>query len=78
MTPDAFVAKGKGATLKERSALQEHIVDLGRLLAEPRPAQADPRCLCRCFEISTTKVAGGDGFVLPGQSTTHVRGAGCR
>lgn len=42
MTPDQFIAKWRGASLKERSAAQEHFIDLCRLLDEPTPAEADP------------------------------------
>ena len=38
MTPGAFIAKWRAAELKERSAAQEHFIDLCRLLGEPRPA----------------------------------------
>ena len=50
MTPEAFVAKWKGVTLKERSAAQEHFIDLCRLLDEPTPAEADPTGSWYCFE----------------------------
>ena len=39
MTPDQFVAKWQGVTLNERSAAQEHFIDLCWLLDEP-PAEA--------------------------------------
>ena len=42
MNPEKFIAKWKDATLKERSAAQEHFIDLCRLLDEPTPAEADP------------------------------------
>jgi hypothetical protein len=42
MTPAAFVAKWKAADLKERSAAQEHFLDLCRLLDESTPAEPDP------------------------------------
>lgn len=62
MTPDAFVAKWKGVTLKERSAAQEHFIDLCRLLGEPTPAEADPSGAWYCFEKGATKAGGGDGW----------------
>ncbi len=62
MTPDAFIAKWKDATLKERSAAQEHFLDLCRLLDEPTPAEADPNGTWYCFEKGAKKAGGGDGW----------------
>jgi len=62
MTPDQFIDKWKDATLKERSASQEHFLDLCRLLDEPTPAQADPSGSWYCFEKGATKAGGGDGW----------------
>jgi hypothetical protein len=42
LTPQAFVDKWRYATLKERSAYQEHFIDLCRLCGQPTPAEADP------------------------------------
>ena len=42
MTPGEFIAKWLASELKERSAAQEHFIDLCRLLGEPTPAEADP------------------------------------
>jgi hypothetical protein len=42
LTAQAFVAKWRTATLKERSATQEHFIDLCRLTGQPTPAEADP------------------------------------
>jgi hypothetical protein len=41
MTPDQFIDKWTGVTLKERSSAHEHFLDLCRLLEEPSPAEAD-------------------------------------
>ena len=62
MTPDAFVAKWRAAELKERSAAQEHFIDLCRLLDEPTPAEADPAGDWYCFERGARKDTGGDGW----------------
>ena len=62
MTPDAFVAKWQGVDLKERSAAQEHFIDLCRMLGEPTPVEADPTGETYCFERGATKDSGGDGF----------------
>ena len=60
MTPDQFINKWQGLTLKERSAAQEHFLDLCRLLDEPTPAEADPNGTCYCFEKGAKKAGGGD------------------
>lgn len=61
MTPDEFIAKWRAAELKERSAAQEHFIDLCRLLGEPTPAKADPTGASYCFERGAAKTTGGDG-----------------
>ena len=62
MTPAAFIAKWRAAELKERSASQEHFIDLCRLLGEPTPAEADPTGESYCFERGTRKDGGGKGW----------------
>ena len=62
MTPDQFIAKWRDATLKERSAAQEHFIDLCRLLDEPTPAEADPIGAWYCFEKGAAKAGGGEGW----------------
>ncbi len=62
MTPDEFIAKWRASELKERSAAQEHFIDLCRLLDEPTPAEADPAGETYCFERGARKDAGGDGW----------------
>ena len=42
LTPQDFVDKWRSATLKERSAYQEHFIDLCRLIGHPTPAEVDP------------------------------------
>ena len=42
MAPGDFIAKWRASEFKERSAAQEHFIDLCRLLDEPTPAEADP------------------------------------
>lgn len=42
MTPEAFIKKWQDASTKEKSAAQEHFIDLCRLLGEPTPNEADP------------------------------------
>jgi len=42
MTPQEFIHKWKRANLSERSAYQQHFLDLCELLNQPKPAAADP------------------------------------
>lgn len=62
MTPGEFIAKWRASGLKERSAAQEHFIDLCRLLGEPTPAEADPTGEHYCFERGARKDTGGDGW----------------
>ena len=62
MTPGDFIAKWRASELKERSASQEHFIDLCRLLGEPTPAEADPAGERYCFERGARKDTGGDGW----------------
>ena len=62
MTPGEFIAKWRASELKERSAAQEHFIDLCRLLGEPSPAEADPTGERYCFERGARKDGGGKGW----------------
>ena len=62
MTPYQFIAKWRASELKERSAAQEHFIDLCRLLDEPTPAEVDPIGERYCFERGARKDTGGDGW----------------
>ena len=62
MTPQEFIAKWHASELKERSAAQEHFIDLCRLLGEPTPAEADPKGDHYCFERGALKDSGGEGW----------------
>ena len=62
MTPHEFITKWHASGLKERSASQEHFIDLCRLLGEPTPAEADPSGETYCFERGARKDTGGDGW----------------
>ena len=62
VTPGSFIAKWRASALKERSAAQEHFIDLCRLLGEPTPAEADPTGETYCFERGARKDTGGDGW----------------
>lgn len=57
-----FIRKWSAVELKERSAAQEHFLDLCRVLGEPSPATADPTGEFYCFERGATKASGGNGW----------------
>lgn len=62
MTPEQFIAKWGPVTLTERSAAQQHFIDLCRLLDQPTPAEADPTGETFTFEKGATKANGGRGW----------------
>ena len=62
MTPQTFVNKWQLITLKERSASQEHFLDLCALLDHPTPAEDDPTGERFTFEAGATKHSGGQGW----------------
>ena len=62
LTVDAFIRKWRAVELKERSAAQEHFIDLCRVLGESTPAEADPTGDFYCFERGATKASGGEGW----------------
>ncbi len=69
LTPQAFVDKWEKSKLSERSASQQHFLDLCRMLGQKTPAEADPEGNYYTFEMSVRKsggppeeAAGGKGF----------------
>jgi hypothetical protein len=42
MTPEQFIQKWSAVSLSERSAAQQHFLDVCPLIGEPTPAAADP------------------------------------
>ena len=62
MTPQEFIAKWQAANLSERSACQQHFLDLCELLGQPKPAAADPEGAWYCFERGVSKTEGGQGW----------------
>jgi type II restriction/modification system DNA methylase subunit YeeA len=62
LSPQEFVAKWRKATLKERSAAQEHFIDLCHLIGHPTPAEADPTGQTFTFEAGASKQRGGQGW----------------
>ena len=62
MTPSEFIKKWHAAELKERSAAQEHFLDLCELLDIPKPASVDPKGEWFTFEKGASKTGGGEGW----------------
>ncbi len=62
MTPEQFIDKWSRTQTKEKSAAQEHFVDLCRLLGEPTPNEADPQGDWYCFERGANKTGAGQGW----------------
>ena len=61
-TSSEFITKWKASTLKERSASQEHFLDLCRLIDHPTPAQSDPSGEHFTFERGASKTGSGQGW----------------
>jgi hypothetical protein len=62
MTPTRFIDKWRSSELKERSASQEHFIDLCHMLGVETPADADREGTFYTFEKGAPKTGGGDGF----------------
>jgi hypothetical protein len=62
MYPEEFIDKWRGTTRTERSAAQEHFLDLCALLGVPKPADVDRHGTEYTFEKSTRKIGGTAGF----------------
>jgi type II restriction/modification system DNA methylase subunit YeeA len=62
MTPTIFIRKWRASSLKERSASQEHFIDLCHLVGHPTPAEADPEGTWFTFEKGASKTGGGEGW----------------
>ena len=62
MTPQEFVHKWKKATLSERSAAQQHFLDICNLIGHPTPADLDSTGESFTFEKGTDKTTGKKGF----------------
>ena len=61
MTPHEFIAKWHASTRNDRSACQEHFIDLCHLLDEPTPG-SDPTGDAYAFEKGATKFTGAGGW----------------
>jgi hypothetical protein len=62
MSPEEFIAKWRGTTRTERSAAQEHFLDLCALLGVPKPGDVDRHGTEYTFEKSTRKIGDTAGF----------------
>ena len=62
MNPNDFVDKWRNVKLKERSAVQEHFLDLCALVGHGSPAQEDPTGERFTFEAGASKQKGGQGW----------------
>jgi hypothetical protein len=62
MTPQQFIAKWQRIDLSERSAYQQHFLDLCELLDQPRPADIDPKGRWYTFEKGVEKTDGKKGL----------------
>ena len=62
MTPHQFIEKWKAADLSERSAYQQHFLDLCELLGQPKPADVDKTGAWYTFEKGVDKDTGSKGF----------------
>jgi len=62
MTPQEFIAKWRKVELSERSASQQHFLDLCDLVTHPKPAAMDATGESFTFERGATKHSGGDGW----------------
>jgi len=62
MNAAEFIAKWSRVELTERSAAQQHFLDLCDLLEHPKPAAADPTGESFTFEKGAAKHGGGDGW----------------
>jgi len=62
MTPQEFIAKWQRTNLSERSAYQQHFLDLCDVLGQPKPAAADPDGAWYTFERGVQKTTGEKGW----------------
>ena len=62
LTPQEFVAKWRHMELKERSAYQQHFLDVCRLIGHQSPAEIDSSGAFFTFEAGASKTSGGQGF----------------
>jgi hypothetical protein len=59
LTAQDFVAKWRKVELAERGMVQEHFLDLCRLVGHDGPADVDPSGQSFAFEVGAAKTGGG-------------------
>lgn len=57
--PPEFIGKWKRASARERQAVQEHFIDLCRLIGHETPMEADPTGKQYAIEMGAAKTGGG-------------------
>ncbi len=57
-----FITKWGRVALTERSAAQQHFLDLCNVFDHPKPAEADPLGETFTFERGASKTGGGEGW----------------
>lgn len=62
MNPTEFIRKWTPVQLSERSAAQQHFLDLCELLDHPKPAETDPEGVDFTFERGVKRRTGGRGW----------------
>src|SRR3954451_15967605 len=62
MNASQFVAKWRPVELTERSAYQQHFLDLCELVGHPKPAEIDPRGEFFTFERGAIKSTGKNSW----------------
>ncbi|CAN5540316.1 hypothetical protein BH24ACT18_BH24ACT18_13210 [soil metagenome] len=62
LTPEAFAKRWADSALTERSAYQQHFLDLCDVIGAPKPAERDPKGEFYTFEKGVEKTGGGKGF----------------
>ncbi len=62
MTINEFISKWRKSELTERSASQQHFLDLCELFEHPKPAEADAAGKWFTFERGAAKHGGGRGW----------------
>jgi type II restriction/modification system DNA methylase subunit YeeA len=62
LTPETFIAKWRASTRTEKSAAQEHFLDLCDLLEVPKPGDVDSTGATYTFEKHVAKASGEAGY----------------
>jgi hypothetical protein len=62
MDAATFAEKWRKSKRTEKSAAQEHFLDLCEVIQHPKPGEADAEGLTFTFEKRVTKAGGGRGF----------------